>query len=60
MGAGIMFRGSILSPALTLGNGGGMHDVASPAFSVASPIPTPHPINQNANTGRIIGVSPIR
>ena len=53
IGAGIMFRGSILSPAITLGNGGGLHDVASPAFSVASHILGLGADNQNATTGRI-------
>jgi hypothetical protein len=59
MGAGIMFRDSILSPAITLGNGGGLHDVAFPAFSVASPILGLGTDNQNATAGRITPESPI-
>ena len=55
-----MFRAFILSPSIPLGNGGGLHDVAFPAFSVASPILGQGADNQNATTGRISRESAIR
>ena len=53
MGAEVMFRAFILSPSIPLGNGGGMHDVAFPAFSVASPILGQGADNQKVMAGRI-------
>ena len=44
----------------SLCNGGGLRCLPLCAFSVASPIPTPHPINQKAMARRISGESAIR
>ncbi len=46
--------------AVPLGNGGGLRCHALCRFSVGSPIPTPHPINQNATAGRISCESALR
>jgi hypothetical protein len=60
MGSEVFFRDSILSPALTLGNGGGLRCLALCRFSVASPMLGLGADNQNATTGLISGESYIR
>ena len=59
-GVKIIFRDFSARHSLPACNGGGLRCLPLCAFSVASPIPTPHPINQKAMARRISGESAIR